>query len=76
MHFRRKSSLGAPVLFSPTHLDDHAPSALTNYKISLPLENYSCQYNSTIGGLINGCDREQNLGKKQQHNFAKGKAME
>ena len=46
--------MGAPVLFSPTHLpvDDHAPSALKNYKISSPLENYSCQYNSTIGGLM------------------------
>ena len=35
-----------------THLDDHAPSILAHYKISSPLENYSCQYNSTIGGLM------------------------
>ena len=35
-----------------TYLDDHASSILTNYKISPPLENYSCQYNSTTGGLM------------------------
>ena len=56
------------------HLDNHALSILAHYKISTPLENYSCQYNSTIGGLI--AVTESKISEKKKHNFAKGKAME
>ena len=55
-----------------THLDDHAPSILTNYKISSPLKNYSCQYNSTIGGLM-AVKKEQNLWKKKNTTLPRAK---